>query len=78
MKLKEWGMFALLGLVWGSSFLWIKIAEGNGGQPFLGLAFPPGAPVFQPFLLVTFRLFFGAPGTRGGRGLSNAQAAARS
>ncbi len=26
MKLKEWGAFWLLGLVWGSSFLWIKIA----------------------------------------------------
>ncbi|HKV43754.1 MAG TPA: hypothetical protein VJT32_03615 [bacterium] len=26
MKLKEWSAFWLLGLVWGSSFLWIKIA----------------------------------------------------
>lgn len=62
MKLREWGMFALLGLVWGSSFLWIKIAEGNGGAPFLGLAFPPGARVFSPLLLVTFRLLFGLAG----------------
>ena len=26
MKIKEWGAFVLLGLIWGSSFLWIKIA----------------------------------------------------
>ncbi len=62
MKLKEWGMFALLGLLWGSSFLWIKIALGNGGQPFLGLAIPSDAPVFGPFLLVAFRLLFGLLG----------------
>lgn len=62
MKLKEWGMFALLGLVWGSSFLWIKIALGNGGEPFLGIAFPPGTTVFGPFLLVAFRLLFGLLG----------------
>jgi drug/metabolite transporter (DMT)-like permease len=46
MKLKEWGAFALLGLIWGSSFLWIKIAVGETG----------------PFLLVTFRLLFGLAG----------------
>lgn len=63
MKLKEWGLFALLGLVWGSSFLWIKIAVGNGGQPVLGVSFPPDAPVFGPFLLVFFRLLFGLLGT---------------
>ncbi len=62
MKLKEWGMFTLLGLVWGSSFLWIKIAVGNDGQPFLGIVFPAGAPVFGPFLLVAFRLLFGLLG----------------
>jgi drug/metabolite transporter (DMT)-like permease len=62
MKLKEWGMFVLLGLVWGSSFLWIKVGEGNGGQPFLGIAFPPGAPVFRPFLLVACRVMFGVLG----------------
>lgn len=33
MKLKEWAAFWLLGLVWGSSFLWIKIAVGEVG-PF--------------------------------------------
>lgn len=33
MKLKEWSMFVLLGLVWGSSFLWIKIAVQEIG-PF--------------------------------------------
>lgn len=63
MRLKEWGLFALLGVVWGSSFLWIKIAVGNGGQPFLGVSFPPDAPVFGPFLLVFFRLLFGLLGT---------------
>jgi len=28
-RLKQWGAFWLLGLVWGSSFLWIKIAVGQ-------------------------------------------------
>ena len=46
MKLKEWGAFALLGLIWGSSFLWIKIALEETG----------------PFLLVTLRLLFGLVG----------------
>ena len=31
MKLREWSAFWLLGLVWGSSFLWIKIAVGYMG-----------------------------------------------
>jgi drug/metabolite transporter (DMT)-like permease len=46
MKLKEWGAFWLLGLVWGSSFLWIKIALREIG----------------PFTLVAFRLLFGLIG----------------
>jgi drug/metabolite transporter (DMT)-like permease len=46
MKLKEWGAFALLGLIWGSSFLWIKIAVQDTG----------------PFTLVAFRLLFGLIG----------------
>ena len=46
MKLKEWGAFALLGLVWGSSFLWIKIAVQEVG----------------PFTLVVLRLSFGLAG----------------
>lgn len=46
MKLKEWGAFALLGLIWGSSFLWIKIAVQETG----------------PFTLVTFRLLLGLLG----------------
>ena len=46
MKLKEWSAFALLGLVWGSSFLWIKIAVEEIG----------------PFTLVAFRLLFGLVG----------------
>ena len=43
MKMKEWGAFALLGLIWGSSFLWIKIAVQEIG----------------PFTLVAFRVVFG-------------------
>lgn len=46
MKLKEWGAFILLALVWGSSFLWIKIAVDEIG----------------PFTLVAFRLLFGLLG----------------
>jgi drug/metabolite transporter (DMT)-like permease len=49
MKLKEWGAFALLGLVWGSSFLWIKIAVEEIG----------------PFMLVALRLLFGLIGLLG-------------
>jgi len=46
MKIKEWAAFAALGLIWGSSFLWIKIAVGETGA----------------FTLVAFRLLFGAVG----------------
>jgi len=46
MKIKEWGAFVLLGLIWGSSFLWIKIAVAEIG----------------PFTLVAFRLLFGLLG----------------
>ncbi len=46
MKLKEWSAFTLLGLVWGSSFLWIKIAVQEIG----------------PFTVVAFRLLFGVIG----------------
>jgi drug/metabolite transporter (DMT)-like permease len=42
MKLKEWGAFVLLGLIWGSSFLWIKIGVEN----------------ITPFMLVTLRVSF--------------------
>jgi drug/metabolite transporter (DMT)-like permease len=49
MKLKEWGAFWLLGLIWGSSFLWIKIAVEEIG----------------PFTLVAFRLLFGLMGLLG-------------
>lgn len=45
-KIKEWSAFVLLGLVWGSSFLWIKVAVGEIG----------------PFTLVAFRLLFGLLG----------------
>src|SRR5574342_462189 len=43
MKLKEWAAFGLLGLIWGSSFLWIKI----------------GVESITPFVLVMLRVSFG-------------------
>jgi drug/metabolite transporter (DMT)-like permease len=46
MRLQHWLAFIGLGLAWGSSFLWIKIAVQEIG----------------PFLLVALRLFFGAAG----------------
>jgi len=46
MALKEWGAFWLLGLIWGSSFLWIKIA----------VAYMAPVPV------AAFRLLFGLLG----------------
>jgi len=45
-KLRDWGAFSLLGLIWGSSFLWIKVAVQELG----------------PFTLVGFRLLFGLLG----------------
>lgn len=64
MKLKEWSLFALLGLLWGSSFLWIKVGQG-GELPTLGLLHPEGSTTFGPFMLVTFRLLFGLLGMVG-------------
>lgn len=46
MKLKDWLAFLALGLAWGSSFLWIKIAVQEIG----------------PFTLVALRLLFGIMG----------------
>ncbi len=46
MKLKEWAAFGLLGMIWGSSFLWIKIGVEN----------------IKPFVLVTLRVSFGLLG----------------
>ena len=46
MRLKEWGAFWLLGAIWGSSFLWIKIAVGEIG----------------PATLAAIRLLFGLLG----------------
>ena len=46
MKLKDWTAFVLLGLIWGSSFLWIKIGVEN----------------ITPFVLVTLRISFGLLG----------------
>lgn len=44
--MKQWSAFWLLGAIWGSSFLWIKIAVEEIG----------------PFTLVAFRLLFGLIG----------------
>jgi drug/metabolite transporter (DMT)-like permease len=44
MKTKDWLNFWFLGLVWGTSFLWIKIAVAD----------------VSPAVLVSFRAFFGA------------------
>lgn len=46
MSVKNWSKFLFLGLIWGSSFLWIKIALREVG----------------PFTLVAFRVFFAALG----------------
>src|SRR3989304_4618458 len=35
MKARDWMVFALLGLVWGSSFLWIKVAVQEVGPATL-------------------------------------------
>lgn len=59
MKLKDWAAFVLLCLIWGSSFLWIKVAQG---QPLPGVPVAAGATAFAPFLLVAFRLLFGLIG----------------
>jgi drug/metabolite transporter (DMT)-like permease len=55
-------MFAALGLIWGSSFLWIKVALGNDGEPLLGIAIPADQAAFAPLLLVTTRVLFGLAG----------------
>ncbi len=46
MRLKQWAAFVLLGLIWSSSFLWIKVALQDIG----------------PFTLVAFRLLIGLAG----------------
>lgn len=46
MPIRSWGAFLLLGSIWGSSFLWIKIALDE----------------LAPFTLVGYRLLFGALG----------------
>jgi len=45
-RLKDWGAFLLLGSIWGSSFLWIKIAVAD----------------VSPATLAAFRLLFGLIG----------------
>jgi len=46
MSTKDWLRFSVLGLIWGTSFLWIKIAVSE----------------VSPFVLVGFRTLFGALG----------------
>lgn len=46
LSVREWGAFLLLGAIWGSSFLWIKIAVAEVG----------------PATLAAIRLFFGLAG----------------
>src|SRR6202171_2670569 len=46
MRIKEWLVFSALGTIWGTSFLWIKIAVAEAG----------------PFTLVGLRLLFGFVG----------------
>jgi drug/metabolite transporter (DMT)-like permease len=46
MRVREWAAFWLLGTIWGSSFLWIKIAVADTG----------------PVTLSAFRLLFGLAG----------------
>jgi len=46
MTTKDWLRFSILGLIWGTSFLWIKIAVTE----------------ISPFVLVGFRTLFGALG----------------
>src|ERR1700694_5765214 len=52
--LKNWGMFGLLGLIWGSSFLLIKIAVAPDG------AIPAQVGLFDPIILATVRLLVAA------------------
>lgn len=47
-------MFVVLGLIWGSSYLWIKVALGTDASAG-----------FTPLLLVTFRVAFGVSGLLG-------------
>lgn len=49
--MREWAMFVSLGLIWGSSFLWIKVALATDGHDG-----------FAPLLLVTCRVLFGVAG----------------
>ena len=46
MKAKDWGLFFLVGVIWGTSFLWIKIALEE----------------VSPIVLVAFRTLFGTLG----------------
>jgi drug/metabolite transporter (DMT)-like permease len=49
MKTKDWFLFGLLGVVWGSSFLWIKLAVTE----------------IDPLTLVSFRVLFALLGLAG-------------
>lgn len=49
MRIRDWVNFIILGLIWGSSFMWIKIVVDD----------------VSPFVLVTFRVFFAVLGIIG-------------
>lgn len=46
MSSRDWGKFLILAFIWGSSFMWIKVAVAD----------------VSPFVLVTFRVFFAVIG----------------
>ena len=53
--MKNWGMFWLLGLIWGSSFLLIKIAVDElGPLPLVAVRIGLAALVIQPDAMMAF------------------------
>ena len=53
MQIKYWLLLILLGAVWGSSFIFIKIATPDFGPvPFVGLRLLLAGSLFLPFLLM--------------------------
>ena len=53
MQIKYWLLLILLGAVWGSSFIFIKIATPEFGPvPFVGLRLLLAGSLFLPFLLM--------------------------
>lgn len=54
MRLKDWGMFLLLGILWGSSFLWIKIGL-RGTSPVMLVALRLAVGIVGLALIVAVR-----------------------